>query len=335
MKTVRLTPIVIRDPEGAPSLPAPSIRMRIAELGYGSGPWSRVQLGERWGAATANKVIAEAKDAGWLVAPLRDQFFVPAATDLMTVTWLPRAQRREFVISRTLAASRLRFWSLSAWASTEGLLFSEPLFVTDLTLADPAPPAAALEPGRTAPAMAEQSRKRAEGIRSVPCLENVIIVPVLGRLADGWERSRVKLPGPKKPRAYLGGLAVADPDSPPNVIRYQVTRRMDDTAWLFAFLTALNIPRAREQLRRLAEEEVGANSKARSRTSKGAAIMDRAMRWGACFGPPSPNENWQAVLAGGTFPYLLVPNVIWDESLSLASSRVFDDLTKLRRSLDA
>ncbi|MFA5862615.1 MAG: hypothetical protein WDA16_13065 [Candidatus Thermoplasmatota archaeon] len=324
---------------GAPSLPAPSIRTRIAELGYGSGPWSRLDLVERWGAATANKLIAEAKDGGWLVAPFRDQYFVPAAADLMVVSWLPPAQRREFVISRTLAASRLRFWSLSAWASTEGLLFSEPLFVTDLSLADPAPTSTALEPGRPAEAMAEQSRKRAQAIRSVPFIENVIIVPILGRLGDRWERSRVKLPEPKRPRASRsaspGGLGVADPKTPPNVIEYQVTRRMDDAAWLFGFLSALNIPRVREPLRRLAEEEVRASSTAASRSPKARDIMDRAMRWGASFGPPSPNENWQDVLASGTFPYLLVPKAIWNESLSFAASRVFDDLTKLRRSLDA
>lgn len=321
--------------EELPASPASAIRTKIAELGYGSGPWSRAELAERWGDASANKLIAEAKDAGWLLAPFRDQYFVPAASDLMTVSWLPSLQRREFVISRTLAASGLRAWSLSAWASTEGLLFSEPIFVTDLSLATPPPPKSAREPGRAPAALAAQARDRAEKIKSVPFLENLVIVPVLGKLGAGWERSRLRLPSRSKKSATKAVTAAPGPGpASPDVIEYEVTRQLQDKAWLFAFLTALNIPRAREQLRKLAEAEVGVLSTFRqSRPLKD--VMDRALRWAGSFGPASPNENWQAVLQSGVAPYLLVPPMIWDESLSLASSRMFDEMTKLRRGLDA
>lgn len=331
-------------PQDALNVPSPAIRSRVVELGYGSGPWTRLDLAEKWGDAMANKVLAEAKEAGWLVSPVRGEYYVPPVGDLMVVSWLPPPLRKEFIISRTLAASGLRFWSLSAWASTEGLLFSEPIFVTDLTRTTPPPSLKDLEPGKSPERLVERSRERAREVRSVPYLENVIIVPVMGRLSDKWERSRARLPTPGRlpgrvqdatrwPPASFGPPEAEA--SLPNIIEYQVTRRMEDASWIFAFLTALNIPRARQELRRLAEEEIRDSARRGAKKLTPAELMDRAMSWSAYFGPPSLNDNWQAVLESGAFPYLLVPRMIWDESLSLASSRMFEEMTKLRRSLDA
>src|SRR2546427_8953545 len=119
-----------------PIFPPRAVIDRVLELGFLSGAWRRQELADRWGDSVANKFIQDAKEFGWLVSPFANEFYVPPAQDLMVVCWLPQPQRQEFVISRTLAATRLRYWCLSSWMRELGLEFREPLFVTDLVPAE-------------------------------------------------------------------------------------------------------------------------------------------------------------------------------------------------------
>src|SRR5438552_2110533 len=122
-----------------PEFPPPFVIERTRRLGFGTGPWSRETLVEAWGAPTADKYIADAKAAGWLVSPRRGVYHVPPAQDIMLVAWLPEPARSEFLIARTLAAANVRAWCLSAWCRDQGLALAEPVFVTDLARATDPP----------------------------------------------------------------------------------------------------------------------------------------------------------------------------------------------------
>lgn len=342
-------PVTVRKPARSaaslPSIPTASIRERITELGYGSGPWSRIELSERWGASLANKVIDEAKEAGWLISPFRSQYFVPPARDLMVAAWLPPPQRLEFVISRSLAATGLRYWCLSAWARPRGVLFPSPAFVTDLRLARGA------DATRTTPLrdLMAQSKAQAASLKRIPYLENTIIVPLLGELSQTSMKAWVSLPAKpkKKPSKELTGdwtlTLIADEMANggrfgPTYIDYSIGRGMDEPAWVIALLTALGLPRLRELIPRIVEE-----TKERAGLPRGGKrpkppardLFDDVSNWGAFFGPPALNENWQAVLKTGSFPYTLVPQTLWEETISAATSRAFEETKRLRKDLNA
>lgn len=329
----------VKDAEEAslPVMPTPAVRNRITSLGYGSGPWERPDLIAKWGKAVTGKTIQEAKDLGWLVSPYQGQYFVPSARDLMVAAWLPPAQRVELVASRTLAKSGMRYWCLSAWARSQGLLFSDPIFVTDLSPAGGGVPA---EPGAdfSLAELGERARALSKSLRRVPFASNTIIVTALGKLSAQRMTARVNLPAParrlQKREIDPGALALSDDEPAPWVIEYDVSRQLDDKAWLIAFLNALRLPRILEGMRKLAKQEI-------DREEEGEGIMysedliERASSWAAFFAPPSPNENWKSVLASGSVPYLLVPPSLWDETISLSASRAYDELTGLRRQLGA
>lgn len=321
-------------------MPTSATRQRITELGYGSGPWTRAELSETWGPALANKVIDEAKDFGWLISPYRGEFYVPPARDLMVAAWLPPAQRHEFVISRSLSATGLRYWCFSAWARRRGLLFTAPLFVTDLQ------PSRGPSRKMDAPLheLIKLGQQKASRVKKAPYLENTIIVPLLGDLSSTPMRAWVSLAAKpkKKPPKEVGdswpGSLVADDMATggrfgPTYIDYSVGRALEDRAWLIAFLNALNLPRIHEAMRTLAAEETGRD--AQDPPEETAQVLARATRWSAYFGPPTPNEAWSSILGSGSFPYLLVPKSLWDESLSAATSRMYQDMTDLRRDLGA
>ncbi len=98
-----------------PTFPTGFITDKARRLGYGSGPWKREDLVALWGETTADKFVRDAKECGWLVSPQRAVYYVPAAADLMVGPWLNPPLRTEYIIARTLAAGRLKYWCLSSW----------------------------------------------------------------------------------------------------------------------------------------------------------------------------------------------------------------------------
>lgn len=322
---------------GLPALPTPAVRSRITSLGYGSGPWERPDLIAKWGEAVTGKTIQEAKDLGWLVSPYQGQYFVPSARDLMVAAWLPPAQRVELVASRTLAKTGMRYWCLSAWARSQGLLFSEPVFVTDLSPAGGGVPAQP-GPGFSLAALGERARALSKSVRRIPFATNTIVVTALGELSTQRMIARVNLPAParrlQRRDVDPAALALSDDEPAPWVIEYDVSRNLDDKAWLIAFLNALRLPRILEGMRKLAEQELEKEEEGEG-SEYSEDLLQRATSWAAFFAPPSPNENWKSVLASGSVPYLLVPPSLWDETISLSASRAFDELSGLRRQLGA
>lgn len=322
--------------ERLPAFPAAAIRAKVTELGFGSGPWRREELYARWGTSAANKFIADAKGCGWLVSPYRGVFFVPAARDLMLVSWLPRAQREEFIISRTLAATGLPFWSLSGWARRAGLEFSRPLFVTDLGNPDSSRGASRPDENASVARMRGFVKGKGRRIKGLPYLEDLIIVPQLGQRggdiviqASLWQGKPTK-----NLRNDIGEWPLFSKE--PTRVEYVVSSDIIDGAWIVAFLTALNLPRLSEKLVDIAKAQ--AKRSIDRAESPGSTIEDylrETRNWSAYFGPPMPNEGWHSVLAAGVFPYLLVPATIWDETLSAATSRTFREIDALGGELGA
>jgi len=319
-----------------PSFPPPALVAKVLELGPGSGPWSRSELAARWGESSANKFIAEAKDAGWVVAPVTNAFYVPPARDLMTVNWLTGIAKQEFVLARTLAAGGFRCWCLSSWARRVGIETDKPLFVTDLstppertsTIQSKAPPPASI---------AERNRHVAERIRTLPFLGNVILVPFLPQSRwIGEEEIAVVGPGvtttTQSPSWILGSPAKQEPSSPSTRpgdearLSYPLAPAPDDPAWILALLAALGLARFNEVLPALTKKE--ALDEPPLRRLVRIPLGERIRNWGGLFSPPEPNANWRTAFQSGRSQYLLVPEWLWKESASLSNARRFQDLSR-------
>lgn len=317
--------------EDLPSFPTPAVRNRVLELGFGSGLWSRADLEAKWGASVANKFIDEAKSYGWLVSPFRGEFWVPTAADLMVVPWLSPQLREEFVLSRALTASGIKFWSFSRWARSEGLLFAQPLFVTDLSRRDE--PYAGRRP---LDKLKENVHRRAEIVRKIPFLDRLIIVPELGKLGSTKNTSTTINKGrPKQLPSFTIMEADEDPDrgdeparpseaTLPTIIRYPLTPTLEDPAWLIAFLIALDLPRTNAVLRKVAQEAAETEGGKKKKRRNEEDVIAEARRLSGRFGPPLPNEDWRTLLKVAEFPFFLVPPDIWQEIAATTSSRRFD-----------
>lgn len=328
-----------------PDFPAPFVIERTRSLGFGSGPWSREQLVDTWGAPSADKFISESKAAGWLVSPARGVYHVPSAQDLMLVSWLPEPARLEFLISRTLAASGLRFWCLSAWCRERGLEFAEPVFVTDLT--EPTPTlAGAFKPVRRD--LRTQAAAIASKRATLPFLENLLIVPSMPQVtqpvprvalvpeaADVVDRRR------RETQLTQVGFGLAalimyaiDKDVPSELatefqklearegstrgIPYAVDGAVADDAWITALLASIGTSRIEELV-----------TKKLRPTMQGRA--EAIQRWASTFGPPQPVMSWNQTLREGPFPYLLVPPSIWSEMGADQAARRYRMLEQLSR----
>lgn len=328
-----------------PEFPAPFVIERTRALGFGSGPWSREQLVRAWGAPSADKFISEAKAAGWLVSPARGVYHVPSAQDLMLVSWLPEPARLEFLISRTLAASGVRFWCLSAWCRERGLAFAEPVFVTDLT--EPSPALAdAIRPTRRdlrARATATASRRS-----TLPFLEHLLIVPSMPpvtqpvpRVALVPEASEVVDRRRRETQMTQVGFGLAalimyaiDKEVPSELatefqklearegrtrgIPYAVDGAVANDAWITALLASLGTSRVEELV-----------TKKLKPTMQGRA--EDIQKWASTFGPPQPVSGWNQTLREGPFPYLLVPPSIWREMGADQAARRYRMLDQLSR----
>jgi hypothetical protein len=345
--------------EEIPAFPPRSIVGRILELGFLSGPWNRSELEGRWGPSTTNKFIQEAKEFGWLVSPFQNEFFVPSAQDLMVVGWLPRPQRQEFIISRTLAATGMRFWCLSAWMRTYELEFPEPLFVSDLAgaprLGDRRKKRSTFPPAKE---IRERNLSIVKRLRRIPFLSNLVIVPELPQTGRFGFPAKVVLPRGVSQKPLRWDWLVED-DSSENIedmriqrvtrssgreIRFLLSARVDDPAWVIAFLIALGLPRIQEKLPRVLEREIQRQTFYRIQEieSNGAIrvrieedLLKRIRNWGAFLGQPAPNDSWQRVLSEGLFPYLLVPWALWNELASFSASWRLQSVHNLRGLLDA
>lgn len=310
--------------DGAPTFPPPSVVERAMELGFGSGPWERGALDARWGEPTANRFISDAKKAGWLLAPYRNQFFVPSARDLMVVDWLSGILREEFVISRMLAVLGLRSWCFSAWARKQGLVFPEPLFVSDL-----APEA----PGEA---------------RSPAFLDNLLIVPEVPPTSAFRPLTQAVLPAGISQAVGRPVSATDDMQStmtPPGalarMIPYELSPEVDDPAWVLALAAALPIPRIAERMEQIVNAQLEEDRKRPTTAAKGPrrkpaeAFLRRWERWQGRLGAPEPNRAWQERLKGKAFSYLLVPPSVWQELSSAGMAVRFESLGRWRRVLDA
>lgn len=329
-----------------PEFPPPFVIDRVRSLGYGTGPWQREQLVGRWGAPTADKFIGDAKAAGWLISPLRGIYYVPAAQDLTVVSWLPEPARSEFLVSRTLSAARIPYWCLSAWARERGLEMGQPAFVTDLGVRD----ASSRRPSGKASdrkLLRETARAVAQGLTSVPFLENLVIVPLLPPTSDDALVREVLVPEDasnelrRKRERTLGepavqlvdlafSLLLSRPPDPARAaevlnemerkqrgIRYAVGPRVDDAAWAVALLASLGTPRI---------EELVTAQMSKTRPPDGGSVQ----RWAGLIGPPQPNTAWKEALTEGPFPYLLAPPFLWSEMGADQAARRFRMLDGLR-----
>lgn len=325
----------------SPSFPPPALVDKVLELGFGSGPWRRSDLAERWGDSSANKFIADAKGAGWLVSPLINTFYVPPARDLMIVNWLAGLARTEFLISRMLAAAGFRSWCLSAWARSIGVETDEAVFVTDL---GPAPSEGPRAVAPTAPppkAIVDRNRSLARRIRTLPFLDNVILAPFLPQSRRVGETINVALPAglPKKlvaPNWILDDLpkkegsplsrSFGSPESDARRISYPLTPVVDDIAWILACIGALGLPRFNEMLPGLVKKE--ARREPPPLRAVRTALTSRIRNWAGLFSPPEPNTDWRTVFESGRTQYLLVPASMWALAASLSNARRFQDLAQ-------
>lgn len=328
-----------------PEFPAPFVIERTRSLGFGSGPWSREQLVEAWGAPTADKFISEAKAAGWLVSPARGVYHVPTAQDLMLVSWLPEPARLEFLISRTLAASGLRFWCLSAWCRERGLAFAEPVFVTDLT-EPPQTLASAFKPVRRD--LRAQAAMIAAKRSTLPFLENLVIVPSMPqvtqpvpRVALVPEATEVVARRRRETQMTQAGFGLAalimyaiDKEVPSEFttefqklearesgtrgIPYAVDGAVADDAWITALLASIGTSRIEELVTKKLKPMMQGRAEA-------------IQRWASTFGPPQPVSAWNQTLREGPFPYLLVPPSVWSEMGADQAARRYRMLEQLSR----
>lgn len=328
--------------EDLPSFPTPAVRNRVLELGFGSGLWSRADFVEKWGSSVANKFIDEAKTYGWLVSPFRGEFWVPTAADLMVVPWLAPRLREEFVLSRALTASGLKFWCLSNWARSEGLLFPQPIFVTDLTPRDEA-----YDGRRPLEELKDQVRRRADLVSKIPFLDRLIIVPELGKL--GRPKNTFTTIGKARPRQLpsfslmetyedidrTGEDAKSGERTLPTMIRYPLAPTLEDPAWLVAFLIALDLPRTHEIMQKVVQGAVEKSARKGKGFRREQDVLIEAQRLAGRFGPPLPNEDWRTLLKVAEFPFFLLPPDLWQEVTSTTSKRRYDLTRRIGGKQDA
>jgi hypothetical protein len=326
-----------------PEFPPPFVIERTRALGFGTGPWTRDRLVQAWGAPTADKYIGEAKAAGWLVSPSRGVYHVPPAQDIMLVSWLPEPARSEFLISRTLAASNIRSWCLSAWCRDNGLTFPEPIFVTDLT------------PNTNAPrgqidrrALQLNAANVAAQRNSIPFLDNLLIVPALPAIgarvprmamvpesSEALDRRKMETQLGQAGLGILGLIVYAiEKEVPTDLVTefqkfegreaaargvpYAVDGAVTDDAWITAILASIGTSRVEELV-----------TKKLRPAMKGRA--DQIQRWASLFGPPQPVASWKETLQRGPFPYLLVPPSLWSEMGADQAARRYRMLDQLLR----
>lgn len=330
----------------APEFPAPFVIERTRTLGFGTGPWTREQLVERWGTPTADKFIGEAKAAGWLVTPYRGTYFVPAAQDLMVVSWLPEPARAEFLVSRTLASADLPFWCLSEWCRRNGLELGAPVFVTDLGAAEAAGGEGPRQL-RDRKAARDAARKAATTRLTLPFLDNLLIVPLMPGMEVRKEPAVSLVPEPAETVATrrtrqvatqgiiaLIGLAsyALTKEAPVGLdetlqergsmektargIAFSVGPAVSDPSWTVALLAALGTPRIEELVSRLLRE-------------KKAPDLAKVQRWAGWFGPPQPVAGWKEAIQSGPFPFLLVPPALWSEMGADQAARRFRMLERV------
>lgn len=326
-----------------PSFPPPAVVDKALELGPGSGPWSRSELAVRWGESSANKFIAEAKAAGWLVAPINNTFYVPPARDLVIVNWLSGVARQEFLLSRAMAAAGFRSWCFSSWSRALGIETAEALFVTDL---GPLPPprdgtakASTLPPART---IADRNRDLANRLSALPFLENVVLAPWLPQSDRRGEETVVELPGVALKKPNLPNWILDPPNSAPypankitlpapdidaRRIQFPLTPVVDDVAWAVALLAALGLPRFNERIKEVFRREAK-REPLRSRLSN-VPFAERIKNWTGIFAPPEPNSGWRTVFLSGRTQYLLVPQWMWEQSASLSNAQRFQDVAAM------
>lgn len=323
-----------------PEFPPPFVIERTRSLGFGTGPWRREDLVRVWGEPTADKFVADAKAAGWLVSPYRGTYHVPAAQDLMLVSWLPEPSRLEFLVSRTLSSAGVRYWCLSDWARARGLDLGAPVFVTDLTTSK-APPE--VTPTADRKALRAAVVLAAERLGTLPYLENLLIVPqvpaldnrpslrlalvpedlavedrrkslnMLSTAGIGAIGTLVWLFTKEYPREFadIGSLVreLEDQEKQARGIAYSLGAPVVDFDWIAAVLLSLGTARIEEFL-------------ATWRKSERLAPTG-IQRWAGLIGPPQPNENWKEAIRNGPFPFLLVPPTLWQQMGADQASRRF------------
>jgi hypothetical protein len=254
----------------------------------------------------------------------------------MVVPWLPEPERKEFLISRTLAAGRIRYWCLSAWCRKRGLDLGTPVFVTDLQ-----------EPTADGPKRRRDDRKglwadaraAAEARTRLPFLETLILVPRMPQLkepstvefvlapeaSDGEARRRGARTAPRFATGIVQVLEVMRQNERPRPeplsdaeaeglrargIPYSLGPVVDGEEWKVALLAALGTARVEEFIRENA-------SKAQQ------LDVNQIQRWAGLIGPPQPNDRWRDTIEEGPFPYLLVPPSLWEQMGADQASRRF------------
>lgn len=327
-----------------PEFPPPFVVEKIRSLGYGSGPWQREEFVNMWQAPMADKFVAEAKAAGWLVSPARGKYFVPAAQDLTIVPWLPEPIRSEFLISRVLASAEIPFWCLSAWCRDRGLEFGYPLFVTDLGALRKTRAGASAQP-------LDRKQLRANAQAAVLAritlsfLDHLIVVPAMPEPVPDWRPQyflatedpalvsrRENKKKMEQATVALVGLAVwAITKEPPNLDREMMALQKDTSKaraisynlgpgikeqnWITALLASIGTARVEEFIAKLPPP---------SQPDRQAI-----QTWAGLMGPPQPNDAWRSVLQSGPFPFLLVPPPLWAEMGADQAARRFRMLDRL------
>lgn len=322
-----------------PEFPPPFVVERTRSLGFGTGPWRREQLVERWGAPMADKFIAAAKAAGWLISPDRGVYYVPAAQDLMAVSWLSGPARSEWLASRALATASIPYWCLSVWCRDRGLDLGAPIFVTDLGVGSTVKPAGNAPLDRRALRAAAQAA--AGRVSSLPFADVLVVVPLMPKPSAEPQLRTVLVPeepsieSQREVERTVGTAAVAlvalgvwalTKGPPPGIgdamvgfeeretrargIRYAVGPRIDDEAWIVALLASLGTARIEELVARWRKDRD---------FPSGADIQ----RWAGLMGPPQPNRDWKETIQDGPFPYLLVPPPLWTEMGADQAARRF------------
>ena len=343
-----------------PIFPPPAVVERAIELGFLSGPWTRHELSSKWSESVANRFIQDAKEYGWIVSPFPNEFYVPPAKDLMVVGWLPQPQRHEFIISRTLAATQLKYWCLSSWLRNRGLETAEPLFVTDLSPVSSVSTIKESVPYRK-PSQLEIIERNAEianALKRVPFLDNLIIVPEIPQVSRFSVPVRTVLTKrptskpfrfdwlleeggyPEEPQEIMSKRAWQD--SIGGEIRYMQSPGIADRSWIVALLIAINLPRITEKMPGILKREID-RERHRILTAQPNAVraldelesefLDNVSNWSAFFGQIAPNDSWENTLKKKAFPYLLVPWSVSSELASEAPSKGYETLRNLRRHL--
>jgi hypothetical protein len=239
-----------------------------------------------------------------------------------------------------------------------GLEFPEPLFVTDLVPVK-LPRPSEQRPRQPPPSSAEikeRSAKAAKSLKRIPFLSNLVIVPEVPQTSRLAFSARVVIPRgiSRKPFRYGWLLeenpfpeeslslpeGLRQPDFSGREIKFTLSPRIDDPAWIVALLIALNLPRIQEILPKIVEREVNRELLTRgdlegksvqTKRAMEADFLRRVSNWAAFFGQPAPNEGWQNVLSQGTFPFFLVPWRIWNEFSSRASTRGLETVRGLAK----